>query len=72
MSCNLVRKKNLKKRIVKVMNIPKMLTVYEVAEHLRVNHNTVRRLINEKKLKAVRIGNAIRIQEPDLAEYLCR
>ena len=31
------------------MNIPKMLTVYEVAEHLRVNHNTVRRLINEKK-----------------------
>ena len=54
------------------MNIPKMLTVYEVAEHLRVNHNTVRRLISEKKLKAVRIGNAIRIQEPDLAEYLCR
>jgi excisionase family DNA binding protein len=72
MSCNLVQEENLTIRIVNPMNIPKMLTVYEVAEHLRVNHNTVRRLINEKKLKAVRIGNAIRIQEPDLAEYLCR
>lgn len=54
------------------MKIPKMLTVYEVADYLKVNHNTIRRLINKDELRAVRIGDSIRIRESDLAEYLCR
>ena len=45
-------------------------TIVEVAELLRVNDRTVRRLIDGGKLKAVKIGTTWRISESDLNDYL--
>lgn len=54
------------------MDTPKHLTVKEVAEALAVDHKTVRRLIREGKLVAVKIAGAIRIPEDGLMDYLER
>jgi len=45
-------------------------TIEEVADMLRVSTPTVRKLIKEKRLKAVRIGLQIRIKKEDLDRYL--
>lgn len=47
-----------------------MLTVKEIAKILKVHHMTVRRLIEKGELKAVRIGNLIRIEEADLKRFI--
>jgi len=47
-----------------------MLTVNEVAGILRCEHKTVRALISSGKLKAVRLGRALRIREMHLEEFL--
>ncbi len=47
-----------------------LLTVPEVAERLRVHPITVRRHIKAGRLRAVRIGRAVRVREADLAVLL--
>jgi excisionase family DNA binding protein len=45
-------------------------TIEEVAELLRVSTPTVRKLIKEKRLKAVRVGVQLRIKKEDLDRFL--
>ena len=47
-----------------------MLTVHEAAELLKVKESTVRTLINEKRLRAVKIGKEWRIAQVDLLTFL--
>ncbi len=47
-----------------------LLTVREVAQRLRVHPITVRRHIKAGRLRAVRIGRAVRVREADLAVLL--
>jgi excisionase family DNA binding protein len=47
-----------------------MLTVHEAAELLKVKESTVRTLINEKRLRAVKIGKEWRIAQVDLLAFL--
>ena len=49
-----------------------LYTVEQVAELLQVSTKTVRTLIKDKKLKAVRVGVQIRIRKEDLDSYLER
>ena len=46
-----------------------LLSVKQVAFILKVHPLTIRRYINEKKLKAVRVGGNIRILENDLQDF---
>jgi len=48
-----------------------LLTPQQVADKLKVHHNTVYRYINEGKLKCTSVGNMlIRIKESDLDEFI--
>ncbi|MBP7929565.1 MAG: helix-turn-helix domain-containing protein [Actinobacteria bacterium] len=47
-----------------------LMTVREVAEHMRVSTMTVYRLIKAGELSAVRVGKNFRIRESDLQAYL--
>lgn len=47
-----------------------MLTVHDAADFLQVRENTVRTLINDKRLRAVKIGKEWRIAETDLVAFL--
>ena len=46
------------------------LTVAQVAARLQVSEKTVRNHISQKRLKAVRVGRAVRISETALMNYL--
>jgi excisionase family DNA binding protein len=48
----------------------RLLTVSEVADHMRVSSMTVYRLIKAGSLKAVRVGKNYRIRANDLDAYL--
>jgi len=48
----------------------KLYTVDEVTKILKLNRITVYNYIKTKKLKATRIGNAYRIIEKDLLEFV--
>ena len=48
----------------------RLLTVNEVAEHLRVSRMTVYRLIKEGDMKALRVGRSYRLREDDVDDYL--
>lgn len=48
----------------------RLLTVAEVADHMRVSTMTVYRLIKSGQLNAVRVGKNYRIRTTDLDEYL--
>ena len=48
----------------------RLLTVAEVAEHMRVSNMTVYRLIKSGTLPALRVGKNFRIRSRDLASYL--
>ena len=54
------------------MTRPKLLTVEEVAEVLRVSKMTVYRLAEKGELPSVRVGRSIRIVEDGLDMYLRR
>lgn len=45
-----------------------VLTVDEVADHLKISPWTVRRMISRGELRAVRYGRTIRIDPKDLAK----
>ena len=49
-----------------------MYTVYEVAETLKLDAETIRRYINSKKIRAYKIGKEWRIKESDLLEFIER
>lgn len=51
---------------------PKLMTVKDVAVELDVHVMTVRRLIREQKLDAVRIGRLVKVRRSSLVEYLER
>jgi excisionase family DNA binding protein len=48
---------------------PAVLTVKEVAEELRCGKNQAYELIREGRIRAVRIGRAIRVPAEALAEF---
>jgi excisionase family DNA binding protein len=50
--------------------IPRLHTVDETAELLRVCSKTVRRLIASGKLRAQRVGSRYRLAEADIRAYL--
>ena len=47
-----------------------LLTIPEVAEHLRVSTRTVHRLIASKSLLACKVGRSVRIRRMDLERFL--
>ena len=48
----------------------RLLTVAEVADHMRVSNMTVYRLIKAGTLPAIRVGKNYRIRSRDLGAYL--
>ena len=48
----------------------RLLTVAEVADHMRVSNMTVYRLIKSGTLPALRVGKNYRIRARDLVSYL--
>lgn len=50
--------------------ISNLLTVTEVAAHLRVSRMTIYRLIHSGELKSVRVGRAFRIPEDAVDAYI--
>jgi len=46
-----------------------LLSVRQVAYILKVHPLTIRRYINEKRLKAIRVGGNIRIAEKELQDF---
>ena len=48
----------------------RLLTVAEVADHMRVSNMTVYRLIKAGTLPALRVGKNYRIRARDLSSYL--
>ena len=55
---------------VSMLRDDQLMTVREVAEHMRVSTMTVYRLIKAGELSAVRVGKNFRIRESDLQAYL--
>ena len=50
----------------------RLLTVYEVADQLRVSTMTVYRLIKNGDLRAMRVGKSYRLREEDVDAYLSK
>ena len=53
-------------------NLNGFTTIRELAERLKVNMETVRRLIKKGELPIYKIGKAVRIRLTDVEEYLKR
>ncbi len=49
---------------------PRLLTVKEVAESLRVHARTAYRLVTEGQIRSIRIGSQWRVPESALAEFI--
>jgi excisionase family DNA binding protein len=47
-----------------------LLTVHQTAELLKVRESTIRALIHDKRLRAVKIGKEWRIAQEDLERFL--
>jgi excisionase family DNA binding protein len=54
----------------KTTDIPKFLTIVQVAELLAVSTRTVRRWVDDELLVVHRPGRVVRISEPDLRAFL--
>lgn len=52
------------------MTTPKFYTTEEVAEMLKLNVRTVRAMINQKRLRAVKIGNEYRVTDDHLRKFI--
>jgi excisionase family DNA binding protein len=50
--------------------LPRLLTLPEVAEALRVSEKTVRRLVARRVIPCVRIGGLLRFDHRDLAQWI--
>jgi excisionase family DNA binding protein len=55
-----------------VYGLPRLRTVDETAEYLRVDRSTIYRLEREGKLRSVRVGRRRRFRPEDLDAYLER
>ena len=53
-----------------VMTAPKVYTVEEVAELLKVNPRTVYKMVDQREIHSVRAGRQIRIPQEALDAYL--
>ncbi|WP_435321618.1 helix-turn-helix domain-containing protein [Muriventricola aceti] len=51
-------------------HIPDILTISDLQQFLQISRSTAYRLIREKKIGHIRIGNSIRIPRKYVAEYL--
>jgi excisionase family DNA binding protein len=47
-----------------------VLTIPEVAEALRVHQKTVYKLVSARKLRAVKVGRAVRVRLTELERFL--
>lgn len=47
-----------------------LFTIQEAAERLKVNHQTIRRLIKNEKIKAIKIGGQYRILEEEITKLI--
>ena len=47
-----------------------LLTVHEVADLLKIKESTVRAMINEKQLRAIKLGRDWRVAVKDLEAFL--
>jgi len=52
------------------MTTPKFYTTEEVAEMLKLNVRTIRAMINQKRLRAVKIGNEYRVTDDHLRQFI--
>jgi len=52
------------------MTTPKFYTTEEIAEMLKLNVRTVRAMINQKRLRAVKIGNEYRVTDDHLRQFI--
>jgi len=52
------------------MTTPKFYTTEEVAKMLKLNVRTVRAMINQKRLRAVKIGNEYRVTDDHLRQFI--
>jgi excisionase family DNA binding protein len=52
--------------------LPKLLTIREVADILRVHSRTAYRLVKDGTLQAIRVGTQWRVTESALHEYVAR
>ena len=50
--------------------LPKLMTVREVAEQLRLSRSKVYELINLRELRTVKIGRCVRVPEAAVRELL--
>ncbi len=50
--------------------LSRLITVNEVADYLRIDPKSVRRLINGKQLAAYKVGRQWRVAEEDLWAFL--
>lgn len=53
-----------------VRELPRLLTLPEVAAFLRVSPKTVRRLVAGRKLRCVRVGRVLRFRQADLFRFV--
>ena len=52
------------------MTLPRLYTVPETAEALKVTEAAIRRWIWQRRLAVVKIGSAVRIEEAELARLI--
>ncbi len=52
------------------VSLPKVYSIREIADHLKVSDKTVRRWINHGELTAHRMGRQLRISEPDFVAFI--
>ena len=50
--------------------MPKLLSLQEVSEVLKLNINTVRRYVREGKIQAAKFGRVYRVREEALEEFI--
>ena len=56
--------------MTKPCQLPRLLTVDEMAERLKVCSKTIRRWITRNELPAHRLGRSVRVAEADLLVFL--
>ena len=52
------------------MAIPQLLSIEETSEALRISKDSVKRLLRQKKLPRVKIGNRTLIKAMDVESYI--
>lgn len=50
--------------------VDQYLTLEDVADHLQLNVQTVRRYVREKRLTAIRLGKSYRVHKDDLRRFI--